>query len=273
LGQRAALSHPSQPEAAGLIRPKRDEVEYPESDGKPMAETDVHRDLMAQLIDALKWRYRDDPQIYISGNLLLYYVEGDPTKSKAPDVFVVKGVEKRLRRIYKLWEEGVAPSAVIELTSKSTRREDQKGKFELYANWGVREYFLFDPLNEYLRPPLQGFRLRRGHYEVIKADELGRLESKELGVWLERDGTRLRLWDVTTGEEALDGAERAQAAVRRAVIAESRAQFEAAARQAEAAARRAEAERAAEAESRAAAAEAELAKLRSQLARGKKRRR
>ncbi len=266
LGGRAVLSHLPQTAAASLIRAKRDEVEYPESDGKPMAETDVHRDLMAGLIDALKWRYRDDPQIYVSGNLLLYYVEGDPTKSKAPDVFVVKGVEKRLRRIYKLWEEGVAPCAVIELTSKSTRREDQKGKFELYARWGVREYFLFDPLNEYLRPALQGYRLRRGGYEVIRADELGRLESKELGVWLERDGTRLRLWDVTTGEEVVDGAERALAATRRAVIAESRAQFEAAARQAEAA-------RAAEAEARAAAAEAELAKLRSQLARRKKRQR
>src|SRR5574341_1961718 len=255
LGQRAA----PQPEAVSLIRSERDEVEYPESDGKPMAETDVHRDLMAQLIDALKWRYRDDQQIYVSGNLLLYYVPGDITKSKAPDVFVVKGVEKRLRRIYKLWEEGVAPCAVIELTSKSTRKEDRNEKFELYAKWGVREYFMFDPLNEYLRPPLQGYRLKRGRYEVIKSDEIGRLESKELGVWLERDGTRLRLWDATTGEEVLDGNERAQAATRRAAIAESRAQFEAAARQAEAV-------RAAEAETRAAAAEAELAKLRSQLA-------
>ncbi len=250
-----------------------------------MAETDVHRDLMARLIDALKWRYRDEPEVYVSGNLLLYYVEGDPRKSKAPDVFVVKGVEKRLRRIYKLWEEEAPPSVVIELTSKSTRREDQKGKFELYAEWGVREYFLFDPLNEYLRPPLQGYRLRRGRYEVIKADEVGRLESKELGVWLERDGTQLRLWDVALGEEVMDGSERAQAATRRAMIAESRAQFEAAARRVEAAARQAEAERAdgaealaqieaqraAEAEARAAEAEAELAKLRAQLARRGKR--
>jgi Uma2 family endonuclease len=220
-GQRAAPA--PLPEAASQLRSRREEVEYPESDGKPMAETDVHRDLMARLIDALKWRYRDDPQVYVSGNLLLYYVEGDPTKSKAPDIFVVKGVEKRLRRIYKLWEEGVAPCVVIEPTSKSARREDQIEKLELYAMWGVREYFLFDPLNEYLRPPSQGYRLKRGQCQKINADEMGRLESQELKLWLERDGARLRLWDAVTGEEVLASGERALAAIRRAVIAESRA--------------------------------------------------
>lgn len=246
------------------FKPKRGEVEYPESDGKPMAETDVHRDLMMQLIDTLRWRYRDEPQHYVSGNLLLYYVEGDPTKSKAPDVFVVKGVNKDRRRIYKLWEEGVAPNVVIELTSKSTRKEDQKEKFELYAQWGVREYFLCDPLGEYLRPPLQGYRLKRGRYEVAKTDEMGRIESKELGVWLDRDGVRLRLWDAKTGQEALDGNERAEIAETKVAIAEtkvaiaeSRLQFESA--------------RAAHAEARAAAAEAELAKLRAEAARRSRR--
>jgi Uma2 family endonuclease len=235
-------------------------IAYPESDGKPMAETDVHRKLMMRLIDALEWRYRDDPRVYVSGNLLLYYVAGDPTKSKAPDVFVVKGVEKKERRTYKLWEEGVAPCLVIELTSKSTRQEDQQEKFELYAQWGVREYFLCDPLGEYLRPPLQGYRLRRGRYEVIKPDGLGRLKSKELGLWLEREGRQLRLWDAGTGEEVLDGNARA-------AIAARRAQVEVTARQAAAARAEAEAAARAAAEARAAEAEAELARLRAQLAR------
>lgn len=243
---------------------KLNEIEYPESDGKPMAETDAHRDLMMQLIDSLRWRYRDEPGVYVSGNLLLYYVEGDPKKSKAPDVFVAKGVKKDRRRIYKLWEEGVAPCVVIELTSKSTRKEDQKEKLELYAQWGVREYFLYDPLNEYLRPPLQGFRLKRGRYEAMVSDEMGRIESQELGLLLDRDGARLRLWDLKTGKEILDGNERAEIAARqlaiaetKATIAEARVQFESA--------------RAAHSEAKIAAAEAEIAKLREQLERQTKR--
>ena len=46
----------------------------------------------------------------MSGDLLIYYEEGDPRVSIAPDVFVVFGVEDRQRPNYKLWEEGRAPA-------------------------------------------------------------------------------------------------------------------------------------------------------------------
>ena len=59
-------------------------VFYPESDGQPMAETDVHRDLMIDLIAMLREYFHDDPHVYISGNLLLYYEEGNPRRSVAP---------------------------------------------------------------------------------------------------------------------------------------------------------------------------------------------
>ena len=78
---------------------------YPESDGKPMAETDVHRDLMADFIEMLKNHFKDCLDAYVSGNLLLYYEKGDPKRSVAPDVFVAFGIEKKLRRTYLLWEE------------------------------------------------------------------------------------------------------------------------------------------------------------------------
>ena len=57
-----------------------------------MAESDTHRDLMIDLIAMLREYFRDDPHVYISGNLLLYYEEGNPRRSVAPDVFVVKGI-------------------------------------------------------------------------------------------------------------------------------------------------------------------------------------
>src|SRR5919205_2502076 len=135
------------------------QIVYPERDGKPMAETDTHRQVMMDTITTLADFFRDRPDVYVAGNLLLYYEEGNPAAAVAPDVFVVFGVAKGLRRTYKVWEEGHAPTVVIEFTSRATALEDQGNKRVLYAGLGVGEYFLCDPLAEYLVPPLQGFRL------------------------------------------------------------------------------------------------------------------
>jgi hypothetical protein len=118
-------------------------------------------------------------------------------------VFVVKGVRKGLRRTYKLWEEGVAPCVVIEMTSRSTRLEDKGNKRALYALLGVREYFLFDPLGEYLKPPLQGFTLVDGEYAALPVESDGGIISRELGLKLYRDETVLRLFDLASGREVV----------------------------------------------------------------------
>jgi Uma2 family endonuclease len=167
---------------------------YPTSDGKPMAETDWHRDLMAILIETLKIYYVTQPRVYVSGNLLLFYERGNRRRHVSPDVFVVKGVAKHNRPNYLLWEER-NPDMVIELTSSSTRREDVETKYRLYRDTlKVKEYFLFDPRGDYLDPPLQGHRLRAGAYHPIRA-VAGRLPSRALGLHLERAGEELRLYD------------------------------------------------------------------------------
>src|ERR1044071_1401901 len=107
-------------------------IEYPERDGKPMAETDVHRDLLSELIRELKLFFQSAPDVYVSGNLLLYYVEGNPKKCVSPDAFVVRDVHKGDRRTYKLWEEGRAPEVVFELSSRQTWGEDLQKKWKLY---------------------------------------------------------------------------------------------------------------------------------------------
>ena len=193
-------------------------IYYPESDGKPMAETDIHRQIMIDMIEALGGYFRADPLVYVSGNLLLYYEEGNPRKSVAPDTFVVFGVPKRRRRTYKLWEEEQAPAVVFEITSASTREEDLGEKRELYATLGVREYFLFDPLEDYLQPSLQGYELVEGEYLPLPADAAGHLVSRTLRLRLEREGERLRLVGVTTGERLLWADE--EAAARRALEVE-----------------------------------------------------
>src|SRR5437868_3119154 len=116
-------------------------IEYPESDGKPMAETDDHRDWMFRIIELLKFFFMGK-MVYVSGNLLIYYVEGDPKKSVAPDVFVVKNSNPRRRRVFKIWEEGCGPVFVLEVTSRKTRREDLHAKMQKYALLQVAEYFL-----------------------------------------------------------------------------------------------------------------------------------
>jgi Uma2 family endonuclease len=178
-------------------------IEYPESDGKPVGETDVHRREILHTIETLERHFRDAPDIYVSGNLMFYYEEGNPSAVVSPDVFVVKGVRKGLRRTYKLWEEGVAPCVVIEMTSRSTRLEDKGNKRALYALLGVREYFLFDPLGEYLKPPLQGFTLVDGEYAPLPFESDGGIISRELGLKLYRDETVLRLFDPASGREVV----------------------------------------------------------------------
>jgi hypothetical protein len=62
------------------------EINYPTGDGKPMAETDVHRDEMVHVIQMLKDHFADHPDVYVSGNLLIFYVEGNrrPASSFKP---------------------------------------------------------------------------------------------------------------------------------------------------------------------------------------------
>jgi Uma2 family endonuclease len=172
--------------------------DYPTSDGKPMAETDHHRTLMEDLIRILKAWYAQHQRVYVSGNLLLFYVRGNKRRHISPDVFVVKGVPKGDRLNYILWEEGKAPHLVIELTSSSTRHEDVSRKFRLYQDvLKVKEYFLFDPLGDYLQPQLQGYRLRGGSYQAVRP-VAGRLPSRVLELHLEADGEDLRLYDPQT---------------------------------------------------------------------------
>jgi Uma2 family endonuclease len=209
------------------------DIEYPTGDGKPMAETDVHRDLMLDLIETLKIYYAAHPDVYVSGNLLLFYERGDKRKHVAPDVLVVRGVPKLPRRDHYLtWLEGKGPDLVVELTSKSTRREDQVKKLALYRDvLKVPEYFLFDPYQEYLKPSLQGYRLVEGQYVAIEPVE-GRLPSAVLGLYLERDGTELRLYNPVTGRWLLTPREATAEAVRQAEAERRRAEAERAEREA-----------------------------------------
>jgi Uma2 family endonuclease len=183
--------------------PFQQEIYYPESDGQPMAESDLHRKEMSYLIDSLDDHFAQTPDVYVAGNLFLYYVKGDPRSVVAPDTFVVKGVPKGNRKVYKLWEEGgQVPCLVVEVTSDTTRDEDLEKKMSLYERLGVDEYFLFDPLGDYLSPRLQGHRLVRGRYQPLSSRN-GSLASRTTGVTFMLEGGHIRLIETATGEPLL----------------------------------------------------------------------
>ena len=210
-------------------------IEYPTSDGQPMAETPEHQTVMIDLILGLRRRYAEVPDIWVGGNFFLCYEEGNPRAHVSPDVMLAKGVRKEKKRPnYLLWEER-SPSLVVEVTSRSTREEDLGRKKDLYERMGVEEYILFDPFGEYLRPRLMGYRLDESRFKPIRQENDGSLLSRTTDLRFKPEGERLRLVDVATGEPLRwpEEVEAAQALAEAALqVAEERANEEAKARRA-----------------------------------------
>ena len=255
-----------------LTTPASGAIDYPSSDGEPMAETDLHRWLLIEATTRLIHHYAADPNVYASGNLLVYYEEGNPQVCLSPDCFVAFGVAPGNRETFKTWVEGAYPAVVFEFTPRSTRDNDIGKKFAIYQDtWKVSEYFLYDPYEEYLEPPLQGFRRDdRGKLRPIPPDADGGVFSERLNLTVLRDGQRLAYRDEATGRLLLDaGSHRARAeSVARAEAEERARDAEGIARAAQQAARvsrratQAQANARREAEARLADALAEIARLR-----------
>lgn len=184
---------------------------YPSSDSKPMAETDRHRKLMVDFIQMLEHHFREVNNVYVSGNLLIYYEEGNPRRSIAPDVFVVFGVGKKPRRTYLTWEEGNTPDFVLEVASPSTYQHDFGPKKQLYASvLAVKEYYIYDPYQE-ITPSFIGYQLVNGEYREIAFVE-DRLPSTVLGLELGEHEGDLRLYDPATHQWLQPPEERAERA-------------------------------------------------------------
>lgn len=184
--------------------PFQKQIFYPESDGEPMGETGIHVDETIYLIEALREHFRAEPDVYVSGDMFLYFVEGDPRSVVSPDVYVVKGVSKKVRRTYKFWEEGGrGPCFVIEVTSDSTRSDDFVKKKALYERLSVEEYMLYDPLGEYLDPKIQGYRLVNGRYQPIRLEFDGSLTSLSTGVSFRMEGDEIRVIKTASGRPFL----------------------------------------------------------------------
>ncbi len=168
---------------------------YPESDGKPMADTDLHYKWIVWLRQVLEGHFAQKPEVYISGNIMMYDIEGPLRTAVSPDILVSIGIGQKLRRTYKVWEEGKAPDFVMEFTSRRTHRNDLDGKVAHYASMGIPEYFLYDVDRRYLPTPLMGFRLVDGTYIDISPDLDGGLRSDVLNLDFHLQDTGLGIYD------------------------------------------------------------------------------
>ena len=203
--------------------PTEDEELYPDSDGKPMAVSDLHRRILMRTLQVFDAYFEKRPEVYVSGDILMYYVEGDPRKSVSPDVLVTFGLGKKPRRSYLIWKEGKGPDFVMEFSSKGTYRNDLGHKMELYASLGIQDYFLYDAEGLYLPSPIMGFTLVDGSYVPIPAGPDGSLHSTVLSLDLCVGDVGLGIYDPVADEWLQTPAE---SALRRAIRAETRAEQE-----------------------------------------------
>jgi Uma2 family endonuclease len=143
-------------------------IEYPEEDFEPMPEGDKQRRNLSYTTEALEYWFRLQPNVYISGNLFIYYEENKPEKVIYPDLFVVFGVSSEERCCYKVWKEGKAPDFVLDVTTELTVAKKGEPNPLFYRDLGVKEYFQYDLTGEYLKPlSLIGLRSENGAYVEI----------------------------------------------------------------------------------------------------------
>jgi Uma2 family endonuclease len=189
-----------------------DEIKCPPTDldsDEPELESDLHREQIDLLIRLLKYFWRDRQDVYITGNLTVYFNEQQiKTRDfRGPDVFVVLDAEKRDRKSWVIWGEGGKyPNLVIELLSNSTARVDRGKKKQLYQDvWRLPNYFWFDPNSL----EFAGFKLVDGLYQAIAPNESGYLWSDQLELYLGIYEKQLRWFTadgalIPTAEERAD---------------------------------------------------------------------
>ena len=174
--------------SAHTQKPAARVVEYPDSDGKPMAENTLQFEWIVTIKEGLAALFADRLDVFVAGDLLWYPVEGNPKIRSAPDAIVAFGRPKGYRGSYKQWEEvGVAPQVVFEVLSPGNRAGEMQGKFKFYERFGVEEYYVYDPD----RNTLKGW-LREGG-RLIEVMAIQGWTSPRLGVRFDLVADTLRL--------------------------------------------------------------------------------
>jgi Uma2 family endonuclease len=169
---------------------KAPDLVYPDSDGQPMADNTLQFQWIVTIKENLEILFADNPDVFVAGDLLWYPVEGQPKIRRAPDAMVVFGRPKGYRGSYKQWEEkNIAPQVVFEVLSPGNTISEMAKKLEFYKQYGVEEYYLYDPYVMDL-----GGWLRENN-ELNGIETINNWESPRLGIRFETSiGTPLRIF-------------------------------------------------------------------------------
>ncbi|MEL7510974.1 MAG: Uma2 family endonuclease [Cyanobacteria bacterium J06554_3] len=186
------------------------DVIYPDSDGQPMADNTKQFQWIATIKANLDFIYKDDPNVFVAGDLLWYPVEGDNKTRQAPDAMVAFGRPKGDRGSYMQWKENdIAPQVVFEILSPGNRAGKMAKKFAFYQRHGVQEYYIYDPDDiEFVGWQRKGQRLE--HIDNVSdwvsplLNVRFKLTSEMLEIY-RPDGTMFR--DLTDTEQRLTDAE------------------------------------------------------------------
>jgi Uma2 family endonuclease len=165
------------------------EVDYPESDGQPMADNTEQFRWIVVIQQNLEWLFADDPNVFVAGDLLWYPVEGRNNLCNAPDVMVAIGRPKGKRGSYQQWKEGnIAPQVAFEILSPSNTRAEMIKKQAFYERHGVEEYYLYDPESH----EFVGCIRSQAHFEVIEQPQ--DWVSPRLGIRFDLSGAELQIY-------------------------------------------------------------------------------
>ena len=126
--------------------PTPTQIEYPDSDGKPMSDNTKQFRWITIVKYNLDWLFTNDENVFIAGDLHWYPVEGNPKRRVAPDVMVAFDRPKGDRGSYKQWQEaGIAPQVVFEILSPGNTTNEMAAKLAFYDRHDVAEYYIYDP--------------------------------------------------------------------------------------------------------------------------------
>lgn len=166
-----------------------DGVYYPEEREDDMGETSVHIKLLANLLSILKLYFKNRQDVFLSGNMNLYFEKGNSRRWFAPDLLVAFGVPNVERSSYLLFRERVFPQVIFEIASEKTWRNDVDEKLRTYEQYGAEEYYVLDPEYAYLPAPLMAFRRENDKLSPVQISD-NKIFSPRLGleiVWAEND--------------------------------------------------------------------------------------
>ncbi len=157
-------------------------IQYPDSDGQPMADNTKQFEAIVYIKKGLDWLFAADPLVFVAGDLLWYPTEGNNRRRQAPDVMVVFGRPKGDRGSYQQWKEAdIAPQVVFEVLSPGNTLAEMHRKTQFYQRYGVEEFYLYDPD----RATLDGFVRQDDWLEAIA--DLADWVSPRLGIRLQLD--------------------------------------------------------------------------------------